>query len=155
MKLLTIITLVGACFSSIPISLPSYLPFATLDLSLTSRQVFLPLSIIIGLFGIDDDFLPFEKTPLSFTIAVLCFGAIVVGVTTAALKLSWHRHLLARFRRRDSCLASGGSSGLSPRRLGPSGDEDLEMSFLPSARSTSSSRGMYSDDVGMSHSSHE
>jgi len=50
----------------------------------------------------EDGVLPFEKTPLTFIIAIICFAAFVVAVATAAFKYSWHRRLLWKLKNGNS-----------------------------------------------------
>ena len=124
-KLLTVITLV--------ITLVSYTERLSKSCTEanTRNQIFLPISISSGLFSIDGDMLPFDKSVRNYLLLTLCLATIALAISLPFLNRIWWLNALSFLRRiRGSAVQ---------RR---EGDEEILLeSAAPMARSAS-----YHDD---------
>ncbi|GAB1310598.1 hypothetical protein MFIFM68171_00808 [Madurella fahalii] len=90
--------------------------------------IFMPISTSLAMFDVDDGILPFRKSFGNYVLTTICFGCVMLVISTTILKWSWHHVLLGRFSR--SGLAKGWrhsgteASGISS----PQGfQDDIEM----------------------------
>jgi Na+/H+-dicarboxylate symporter len=101
-----------------------------LIMDLWPSQVFLPITTSLAMFGIDGETLPFRKTFVNYVVTTACFGIIMLGISTAVLKWSWHRNLAGQLSR--AAIAGGRSRLLvnGSRFIGDPHfqDDELEMS---------------------------
>lgn len=59
----------------------------------------MPISTSLAMFDIDDGILPFRKSFGNYVLTTICFGFVMLVISTAILKWSWHRALMRRFSR--------------------------------------------------------